>query len=69
MSCDSRCSAASSPRRRPSILAAATAGRPRRRRAMAGGSDWPMWGGTPSRNMVSAAKGLPDKWDVKTKRT
>jgi hypothetical protein len=26
-----------------------------------------MWGGTPSRNMVSAAKGLPDKWDVKTK--
>jgi outer membrane protein assembly factor BamB len=35
--------------------------------AMAGGGDWPMWGGTPSRNMVSAAKGLPDKWDVKTK--
>jgi outer membrane protein assembly factor BamB len=34
---------------------------------MAGGGDWPMWGGTPSRNMVSAAKGLPDKWDVKTK--
>jgi outer membrane protein assembly factor BamB len=33
----------------------------------AGGGDWPMWGGTPSRNMVSAAKGLPDKWDVKTK--
>ena len=35
--------------------------------APAGGGDWPMWGGTPSRNMVSAAKGLPDKWDVKTK--
>ena len=34
---------------------------------MAGATDWPMWGGTPSRNMVSAAKGLPDKWDVKTK--
>ena len=34
---------------------------------MAGTTDWPMWGGTPSRNMVSAAKGLPDKWDVKTK--
>jgi outer membrane protein assembly factor BamB len=34
---------------------------------LAGGGDWPMWGGTPSRNMVSAAKGLPDKWDVKTK--
>ena len=35
--------------------------------AMAGTTDWPMWGGTPSRNMVSAATGLPDKWDVKTK--
>jgi outer membrane protein assembly factor BamB len=34
---------------------------------LAGGGDWPMWGGTPSRNMVSAAKGLPGKWDVKTK--
>ena len=36
--------------------------------AMAGATDWPMWGGTPSRNMVSAATGLPDKWDVKTKQ-
>jgi len=35
---------------------------------MAGATDWPMWGGTPSRNMVSAATGLPDKWDVKTKQ-
>ncbi len=35
--------------------------------AMAGTTDWPMWGGTPSRNMVSAAKGLPDTWDVKAK--
>jgi outer membrane protein assembly factor BamB len=35
--------------------------------AMAGTTDWPMWGGTPSRNMVSAAKGLPDKWDIKAK--
>ncbi len=26
-----------------------------------------MWGGTPSRNMVSAATGLPSTWDVKTK--
>ena len=25
-----------------------------------------MWGGTPSRNMVSAMKGLPTTWDVKT---
>jgi hypothetical protein len=22
-------------------------------------SDWPMWGGSPSRNMVSTGKGLP----------
>jgi len=25
-----------------------------------------MWGGTPSRNMVSSEKNLPDKWDPKT---
>ena len=29
-------------------------------------ADWPMWGGTPSRNMVSPMKGLPTTWDVKT---
>jgi hypothetical protein len=29
-------------------------------------TDWPMWGGTPSRNMVSDMKGLPITWDVKT---
>ncbi len=29
--------------------------------------DWPMWGGTPDRNMVSEMKGLPTTWDVKTK--
>jgi outer membrane protein assembly factor BamB len=29
-------------------------------------TDWPMWGGTPSRNMVSALTGMPTKWDVKT---
>ena len=28
--------------------------------------DWPMWGGTPQRNMISPMKGLPDTWDVKT---
>jgi outer membrane protein assembly factor BamB len=28
--------------------------------------DWPMWGGTPERNMVSHMKGLPTTWDVKT---
>ncbi|MDX2040521.1 MAG: PQQ-binding-like beta-propeller repeat protein [Acidobacteriota bacterium] len=30
--------------------------------------DWPMWGGTPDRNMVSNMKGLPTTWDV-TKKT
>jgi len=29
--------------------------------------DWPMWGGTMDRNMVSNMKGIPDKWDVATK--
>src|SRR5215203_4495493 len=29
-------------------------------------ADWPMWGGTPSRNMVSTMTGLPTSWDVKT---
>ena len=33
-----------------------------------GTGDWPMWGGTPDRNMVSSAKGLPSEWDVKTKK-
>ena len=33
-----------------------------------GTSDWPMWGGTPDRNMVSNMKGLPTEWDVKTKK-
>src|SRR5829696_7649582 len=31
-------------------------------------ADWPMWGGTPSRNMVSTMTGLPTSWDVKTKK-
>jgi outer membrane protein assembly factor BamB len=30
--------------------------------------DWPMWGGTPDRNLVSSMKGLPTSWDVKTKK-
>jgi outer membrane protein assembly factor BamB len=30
--------------------------------------DWPMWGGTPDRNMVSKAVGLPLEWDAKTKK-
>ncbi len=29
--------------------------------------DWPMWGGTTSRNMVSPAKGIADTWDVAKK--
>jgi outer membrane protein assembly factor BamB len=33
-----------------------------------GVKDWPMWGGSPDRNMVSDAKGLPTDWDVKTGR-
>src|SRR5206468_11192230 len=33
-----------------------------------GSGDWPMWGGTPDRNMVSNMKGLPTEWDVKSKK-
>ena len=33
-----------------------------------GSGDWPMWGGTPDRNMVANMKGLPTTWDVKTKK-
>lgn len=33
-----------------------------------GNGDWPMWGGTPDRNMVSSLKGMPISWDVKTKK-
>jgi outer membrane protein assembly factor BamB len=33
-----------------------------------GGGDWPMWGGTPDRNMLSSMKGLPTAWDVKSKK-
>jgi outer membrane protein assembly factor BamB len=33
-----------------------------------GTGDWPMWGGTPDRNMVSNMKGLPTTWEVKTKK-
>jgi hypothetical protein len=28
--------------------------------------DWPMWGGTPQRNMFSQIKNLPTLWDVAT---
>ena len=33
------------------------------------GPEWPMWGGTPDRNMVSSMKGLPTTWDLKTKKS
>ncbi|MBI3651065.1 MAG: PQQ-binding-like beta-propeller repeat protein [Acidobacteria bacterium] len=32
-----------------------------------GSGDWPMWGGTPDRNMTSNMKGLPVTWDVNKK--
>src|SRR5215510_12435645 len=32
-----------------------------------GAGDWPMWGGTPDRNMVSAMKDLPTTWDINKK--
>src|SRR4029453_5128002 len=32
-----------------------------------GGGDWPMWGGTPDRNMVSKMKGLPTTWNIEKK--
>ena len=31
-------------------------------------TDWPMWGGTPDRNMVSPMTGLPGEWDVDSKK-
>src|SRR5437762_10878868 len=33
-----------------------------------GTGDWPMWGGTPDRNMVSPMPGIPVTWDLKTKK-
>jgi len=32
-----------------------------------GEGDWPMWGGTPGRNMVGAMRGAPTRWNVQTK--
>ena len=32
------------------------------------GPEWPMWGGTADRNMVSSMKGLPTTWDLKSKK-
>jgi outer membrane protein assembly factor BamB len=33
-----------------------------------GTTDWPMWGGTADRNMVSNMTGLPTEWDVTAKK-
>ena len=33
-----------------------------------GKGDWPMWGGTADRNLVSTMKGLPTSWDIKAKK-
>lgn len=30
--------------------------------------DWPMWGGSPDKNMVSGETGIPAEWDVQTKK-
>src|ERR1700757_2091493 len=53
------------------LIIAAAAGGPRPTRVAAsdpGNGDWPMWGGTPDRNMISSMKGLPTEWDIKTKK-
>jgi outer membrane protein assembly factor BamB len=31
-------------------------------------ADWPMWGGTADRNMVSEMKGIPTSWDIQSKK-
>ena len=30
--------------------------------------DWPMWGGSPNRNLVSTAKGIPSNWDIESRK-
>jgi outer membrane protein assembly factor BamB len=37
-------------------------------RAAGSTGDWPMWGGTNVRNMVSDMKGLPVTWDIQSKK-
>src|SRR5689334_23499480 len=51
-----------------SLLLTASSFTPRAAAADPGTGDWPMWGGTPDRNMVSNMKGLPTFWDLKTKK-
>jgi outer membrane protein assembly factor BamB len=33
-----------------------------------GTNDWPMWGGTPDRNLISNMKNVPSEWDVKSRK-
>ena len=33
-----------------------------------GSVDWPMWGGSPARNMVSSATGIPATWNVDSRQ-
>jgi outer membrane protein assembly factor BamB len=49
------------------VLAIAAAAPSRFAASEPGTGDWPMWGGTPDRNMVSGMKGLPAEWDIETK--
>ena len=50
------------------VLAAAVLVAPRLRASGGATGDWPMWGGSPDRNMVSDMKGLPTTWDIQTKK-
>jgi outer membrane protein assembly factor BamB len=61
-------SSTGSARRRLVLLlaVAATVASPRLSADSVASGSWPMWGGTPDRNMVSSMTGLPMEWDVKT---
>jgi outer membrane protein assembly factor BamB len=48
------------------VLAALVAAQASSTGAGKGVTEWAMWGGSPDRNMVSDATGLPSEWDIKT---
>jgi outer membrane protein assembly factor BamB len=50
------------------VLAATAYLAPRSSASGGATGDWPMWGGSPDRNMVSEMKGLPTTWDVQSKK-
>ena len=52
---------------RESILLAAVLSLPVLWLPPAFAADWPMWGGTPERNMISEEKGIPRTWNVEDK--